>query len=154
MVQKVADNYSIWAWYINHNGLQILTYSDDLFVNCVGSVCTSMIKSVQGRGLHQLGGPIIHSFIPLTHAECDSSLPFSGASSITLWYTPSPSTLFQLVFHPPSLHLATDFMVYLSALFLPNSYIILFWEFYFLPFSVHAQTKVIYLPLLSVIVVF
>ena len=81
-------------------------------------------------------------------AECDSSLPFSGASSIPLCYIPFPSTLFQLVFHPPSLHLATDFMVYLSALFLPNSYIILFWEFYFLPFSVHAQTNVIYLTLL------
>ena len=27
----------------------------------------------------------------------------------------------------------------------PNSYIILFWEFYFFPFSVHAQTNVIYL---------
>ena len=38
--------------------------------------------------------------------------------------------------------------VYLSILF-PNSYIIPFWELYFLPFSVHAQTNVIYLTLLS-----
>jgi hypothetical protein len=38
------------------------------------------------------------------------------------------------------------FLAYLSILF-PNSYIILFWEFYFLPFSVHAQTTVIYLIL-------
>jgi hypothetical protein len=44
-------------------------------------------------------------------------------------------------------------LVYLSALF-PNSYIILFWEFYFLPFSAHAQTNIIYLTLLSLIVVF
>jgi hypothetical protein len=32
-------------------------------------------------------------------------------------------------------------LVYLSNLLFPNSYIILFWEFYFLPFSVHAQTS-------------
>jgi len=60
----------------------------------------------------------IHSFIPLACGECDDSLPFSGASSI-----PFPSTLFhQLVFHPPSLHLAIYFLVYLSAVLLPNSY--------------------------------
>jgi hypothetical protein len=29
----------------------------------------------------------------------------------------------------------------------PNSYTILFWEFHFLPFSVHAQTYVIYITL-------
>jgi len=45
-------------------------------------------------------------------------------------------TLFhQLVFQPP------DFQ---------NSYIILLWEFYF-PFSVHAQTSIIYLTLLNCI---
>jgi hypothetical protein len=36
-------------------------------------------------------------------------------------------------------------LVYLSILLFQNSYIILFWEFYFLPFSVNAQTTVIYL---------
>ena len=66
------------------------------------------------------------SFIPLACAECDDSLLFLGASSIPLCYISFPSTLFhQLVFHPPSLHLAIYFLVYLSALF-PNSYIILF----------------------------
>jgi hypothetical protein len=35
-------------------------------------------------------------------------------------------------------------LVYLSALLLPNSCIILLWEFYFLPFSAHAQTNVIF----------
>jgi hypothetical protein len=35
-------------------------------------------------------------------------------------------------------------LVYLSILLFPNSYIILFWEFYFLPFSVHVQATVIY----------
>ena len=69
---------------------------------------------------------------------------------IPLCYIPFPSTLFhQLIFHPPSLNLAIYFLVYPSSLLLPNSYIILFWEFYFLPFSVHAQTNVIYLTLLS-----
>ena len=42
-----------------------------------------------------------HSLIPLAFAECDDSLPLSGASSIPLCYIPSPSTLFhQSVFHP------------------------------------------------------
>jgi hypothetical protein len=34
-------------------------------------------------------------------------------------------------------------LVYLSILLFPNSYIMLFWEFYFLPFSLRAQTNVI-----------
>jgi hypothetical protein len=34
-------------------------------------------------------------------------------------------------------------LVYLTVLF-PNSYMILFWEFCFLPFSVHAQTNVLW----------
>jgi hypothetical protein len=94
----------------------------------------------------------LSSFIPLVCAECDDSLPFSGASSIPLCYIPFPSTLFhQLVFHRPSLHLAIRFLVYLSALFLPNSYIIFFCEFYFLKFSVQAQANVIYLTLLSLL---
>ena len=90
------------------------------------------------------------TFIPLACAECDDSLPLSGASSIPLCYITFPSTLFhQLVFHHPSLHLAIYFLVCLSALLFPNSYVILFWEFYFLPFSVHAQTNIVYLTLLS-----
>jgi len=91
----------------------------------------------------------IHSFIPLACAECDNSLPFSGASSIPLCYVLFPATvLCQLFFHPPSPHLAIYFLVYLSILLFPNSYIVLFWEFYFLPFSVHAQTIVICFTLL------
>jgi hypothetical protein len=41
-------------------------------------------------------------------------------------------------------------LVYLSILF-QNSYIRLFWEFYFLPFSVHVRTNVIYLTVLSLL---
>jgi hypothetical protein len=35
-------------------------------------------------------------------------------------------------------------LVYLLALLFPNSYIILCWEFCFLPFFVHVQTNIIY----------
>ena len=91
----------------------------------------------------------MHSFIPLACAEFDDSLPFSGASSIPLCYVLFPATLpHQLFFHPLSPYLAIYFLVYLSILLFPNSYIILFWEFYILPFSVHVQTNVIYLTLL------
>jgi hypothetical protein len=38
-------------------------------------------------------------------------------------------------------------------LLFPDSYIILYWEFYFLPFSVHAQTNVIYLTFIVSIIV-
>ena len=95
---------------------------------------------------------IIHLFIPLPRAECNDSLPFSGASSIPLYYVLFPATLLQqLFFHPLSPHLAIYFLVYLSILLFPNSYIIPFWEFYFLPLSVHAQTNIIYLTLLSLL---
>jgi hypothetical protein len=40
-------------------------------------------------------------------------------------------------------------LVYLLVLLFPNSYKILFWEFYFLPFSVRVQTNTIYVALLS-----
>ena len=94
----------------------------------------------------------IHSFIPLACAEFNDSLPFSGASSIPLCYVLFPATLLhQLFFHTLSPHLAIYFLVYLSILLFPKSYTILFWEFYFLPFSVHVQTNIIYLTLRWVI---
>jgi hypothetical protein len=40
-------------------------------------------------------------------------------------------------------------LVYLLVLFIPNSYTMLFWELYFLPFSVHVQTNIIYVAWLS-----
>jgi hypothetical protein len=94
---------------------------------------------------------LIHSFIPLGCAECDDSLPFSGAS-IPVCYILFPATLlYQLFFRPPSLHLAIYFFIYLVVLLIPNSYTILVWEFYFLPFSVHVQTNIIYVTLLSLL---
>ena len=93
---------------------------------------------------------VIHSFILLECAECDDSVPFSGASSIPLCYVLFLVTLLhQLFFHPLSPHRAIYFVVYLSILLFPNSYIIPFWEFYFLPFSVRGQTNITYLTLLS-----
>ena len=44
-----------------------------------------------------------HIRIPWACAECDDSLPFSGASSVLLCYVPFPATLLhQLFFHPLS----------------------------------------------------
>ena len=81
----------------------------------------------------------------LACTECSDSLPFSGASSIPPCRTLFPATpLRRPFFHPPSLHPAIYFLVYLLVLLFPDSYIILFWESYFLPFSVHVQTNVIY----------
>jgi len=95
---------------------------------------------------------VSHSFIPMACTECENSLPFSGASSIPLCNVLFPVTLLhQPFFHPLSPHLAIYFLVYLSILLFPNSYIILYWKFYFLPFSVHAQTNIIYLTLLSLL---
>jgi len=65
----------------------------------------------------------IHSFIPLAYAECDDSLPFSGASSIPLCSVLFPATLHQIFVNPHSPHLAIYFLVYLSILLFPNSYI-------------------------------
>ena len=69
-------------------------------------------------------------------------LPF-----LSVMYSFLPTPLHQLFFHPPSPHLAVYFLVYLSVLLFPDLYIIRFWEFYFLPFSLHAQTNVTYLTL-------
>jgi len=93
----------------------------------------------------------IHSFIPLACADCDNSLLFSGASSIPLCYLLFPATPLHRFICPLSPHFAIYFLVYLSILLFPNSYIILFWKFYFLPFSVHVQTNVTYLTLLSLL---
>jgi hypothetical protein len=42
-------------------------------------------------------------------------------------------------------------LVYLLVLLFTNSYTILFWELYFLPFSVHVQTNITYVALLSLL---
>ena len=45
---------------------------------------------------------VYHWFSSLACAECNDSLPFSGASSVPLSFHPFPPTSL----HPPSLHLA------------------------------------------------
>jgi hypothetical protein len=42
-------------------------------------------------------------------------------------------------------------LVYLLVLLFLNSYTILFWEFYFLPFSVHVQMNILCVALLSLL---
>jgi hypothetical protein len=70
--------------------------------------------------------------IPLVCAEYDDFLLFSKAFSTNLCFILFPANLLcQLVFHPPLLHLAIYFLVYLSPLFFPKSYIILLCESYF-----------------------
>jgi hypothetical protein len=133
----------LWLTDISH-----LVFYFALQLKVLQLLCRSLVYDfILSKPVHSF----IHSFIPLACAEYDDSLPFSGASSIPFCYVLFPTTLFhQLSFHPRSIHLAIYFMNYLSILF-PNSYIILFWEFCFLPFSVHVQTIVIYLTLFSLL---
>ena len=95
---------------------------------------------------------INQSINALASTECGDLLPFSGASSIPACRTFFPATLLRRpFFHPSSLHPVIYFLVYLLVLLFPDSYTILFWESYFLPFSVHVQTNVIYAALLSLL---
>jgi len=129
------------------------TYNIFLIFRTTITQRTRYLKDVEAipihlKYLHRTG----KNFIPLARAECDDSMPFSGTSSIPPCYVLFPATLLhQLFVHPLSLHLVIYFLVYLSILLFQNSYIILFWEFYILSFSVHAQTNVIYLTLLSLL---
>ena len=120
----------------------ILCYCKVLAILRLRHICQHFKKQ---DDLQNISISRIHS---MACAECDDSLPFSGASSIPLCCVLFSSTQFhQLVFHSSLLCLAIYFSVYLSALLFPNSYLKLFWEFYFLPFSVYAQTNVMYLAL-------
>ena len=94
----------------------------------------------------------IHSFIYSIHwhvqnatTPCHSQeiLPFL---SVMYFFLPSFSTNYCSIFSHlilPSISRSNS-----QSFLFPDSYIMLFWEFYFLPFSVHAQTNVIYLTLL------
>jgi hypothetical protein len=86
----------------------------------------------------------IHSFqwhVQNATISCRSQelLPF--LSVIYFFFHPSPPTIL-----PSSL---TSSCRLPRNVVVSNSYIILFWEFYFLSNSVHAQTNVIYLTLLA-----
>jgi len=105
--------------------------------------------------LHSNSTLAIASFIHSFHCHVQNSMIpclLSGTSFIPICYVLFPATLpHHLFFDPLSLHLTIYFLVYLSISLFPYSYIILFWEFYFLPFSVHVQTNVIYLTLSSLL---
>ena len=93
--------------------------------------------------IHSFHWRVQNATIPCSSQEL---LPFLSV----IYFFPA-TLLRQLFFHPLSPHLVIYFLVYLSILLFPNSYIIPFWEFYFLPFSIHAQTNIVYLTLLSLL---
>ena len=88
--------------------------------------------------IHPSIHPFIHSFIGVCRKR------WLLAVLIPLCYVLYPAILL-----PP--HLPIYFLVYLSFLSFPYSCIVLFWKFYFLPFSVHVQTNVICLTALSLL---
>ena len=91
---------------------------------------------------HQVAGIV---FIAVTHSISMCRLRrflavlrsfFLSSLLLTFSCHPSPPTIL-----PSSLTSSCHyFLVYLSILLLPDSYTIPLWEFYFLPFSVHAVT--------------
>jgi hypothetical protein len=89
--------------------------------------------------IHYIGMCRMRQFLAILRSFFHSSLlhTFSCHSSPP---TILPSSL--------TFHRTIYFLVYISVLLFPNSYMILFLEFYFLPLSVHAQTNVIYVTLL------
>jgi hypothetical protein len=93
-------------------------------------VCTVMKMPPSEAKFHLFHWPVQNSTIPCRSQEL---LPFL---SVMYFFLPPFSTNYSSIVSP---HLAICFLVYLSNLF-PNSYIIPFWEFYFLPFAVHAQS--------------
>ena len=108
--------------------------------------------TIRKQKWNTLTNTFTHSFIPPHCHVQNATIPCRSQELLPLCYVLFPATLLhQLFFHPLSPHLAIYFLVYLSVLLFPNSYIIPFWEFYFLPLSVHAQTNIIYLTLLSLL---
>jgi hypothetical protein len=101
-----------------------------------------IILLTQDSSIHSFSWPVQNATIPCHSQELFPFLP------VICFSLPPISTNYSYI---PSLHLVICFLVYLSGLLFPNSYIVLFWEFYFLPFSVHSETTVIYLTLLSLL---
>ena len=112
--------------------------SSTLMMELVGSPKKSvnLWKTTQSliHSFHSIGMCRIRRFLAVLRNFFHSSL---------LWTFPATLPL-QLFFHPLSPHLAIYFLVCFSILLFPNSYITLFWELYFLPFSVHVQTNLIW----------
>jgi len=138
--EKIASTSQRWIIYVKKS-----EYTCSSFVIFRGS--QSIIKSCMCAFCQFVIVPLL-SFIHSTGlCRMRRSLAFLRSFfHSSLWCTfschPSPPTIL-----PSSLNLAIYFLVYLSNLSFQNSYIIPFWEFYFLPFSVHAQTNVICLTI-------
>jgi hypothetical protein len=92
--------------------------------------------------IHPIAMCTMWQFLAVLNSFFHSSLLYTF--SLPLFSTNYSSNL-------PPLHLVIYFLVYLLVLLFPNSYTILFWEFYFLPLSVHVQTNTIYVALLSLL---
>ena len=146
ILPKLPEPHERLSWPALGNKIKYVQYKS--YETCSVCVC---IPLFQKSALYLIFF-MFHSFITLAYAEWGDSLLFSRASSIPLCYVLFPATLLhQLFLHPLSPHLAIYLLVYLWNLLFPNSYKIPFGKFYFIPFSVHAQTNVIYLTLLSLL---
>jgi hypothetical protein len=92
--------------------------------------------------IHSLHWHVQNTTIPCRSQEL---LPF--LSIIYLFCHPSPPTIL-----PSSLTSSCHLFLGLPLnIFVSNSHIILFWEFYFLPFPIHAKINVIDVTLLSLL---
>jgi len=116
-------------------------YVMDRWAWSLGKVCVSLILSHKPPFIHSIGTCRMRRFLAVLRSFFHSSL------------------LYTLSFHsfpPTSLtsSLTSSCLLFLSLLLSLVFYKCIyntFWEFYFLPFSVHAQTNVIYLTMLSLL---
>jgi len=93
------ESLRAWGWYRGHQCITLVA------VVSAQDPSTNKFVNVTQKSFWKNK----YSLIPSECAECDDSLPFSGASSIPLCYVLFPATLLhQLFFHPlspPSCHL-------------------------------------------------
>ena len=132
------------------NITKFLQYPSKCLLSFATLFCNGLFNSYLSTELSlSLFAP--HSFIPLECAECDDSLLFSGAS-ISVCYIPFAFHPFPPTSFPSSLTSSCHLFLGLPlSLFATKLIYNTFWEFCFLPFSVHAQTNVNYLTLLSLL---
>jgi len=108
-----------------------------LRTNRIGSFIHSLIHSFI---IHSIGICRIWRFLAVLRSFFHSSLLY------TLSFHPFPPTSL-----PSSLTYSCHLFLGLPLSLVVSKYIILFWEFCFLPYSVHAQINVTYLTLLSLL---
>jgi len=124
-------------------GMGTMLQNNYAFSNIVVKFCeTIMCPTCTHSSIQSIGICRMWRFLAVLRSFFHSSL------LCTFSCHPSPPTIL-----PSSLTSSCHiyFLVYLSILSFPNSYIIPFWEFHFLPFSVRAQTNVICLIILCLL---